>query len=135
VVIERPHRPEPRYVFRDADPRREYVTRVFTGGAGEYRQRQVTGRTSQDVGGPGSVPVPGFSPDRSNPPMTPPSRAVPSPPLGEDGYRDQDGTKDTRRRRLQPDTPATPKAMRPPEPQPRQEPKSTGEPELRRRKP
>ena len=135
VVIERPHRPEPRYVFRDADPRREYVTRVFTGGAGEYRQRQVTGRTSQDVGGPGSVPVPGLSPDRSDRRMAPPSRAVPSPSLGEDGYRDQDRTKDTGRRRLQPDTPATPKTMRPPEPQPRQEPKSTGEPELRRRKP
>jgi hypothetical protein len=135
VVIERPHQPEPRYVFRDADPRREYVTRVYTGGAGEYRQRQVTGRTSHDVGGPGSVPVPGRSPVRSNPRMAPSLRPVPSPSLGDEGNTGQGTTKDTRRRRLQPDTHATPKTVRPSEPPPRQEPKSTGEPELRRRKP
>jgi hypothetical protein len=135
VVLQRPHRPEPRYVFRDADPRREYVTRVYTGGAGEYRQRQVTGRTSRDVGGPGSVPVPGLSPDRSNPGMAPRLRAAPSPTPGDEESADAGETKDTRRRRLQPDTHATPKAVRPSEPRQRQEPKSTGEPELRRRKP
>jgi hypothetical protein len=133
VVVERPHRPEPRYVFRDADPRREYVTRVYTGGASEYRQRQVTNRTSRDVGGPGSVPVPGLSPDRSVPRMAPSLRPVPSPSLGED---DNPGVrKDTRRRRLEPDTHATPNSVRPTEPRQRPEPKSTGEPELRRRKP
>jgi hypothetical protein len=129
VVIERPRRPEPRYVFRDADPEREYVTRVPTAGAGEYRQRQAAGRTSRDVGGPGSVPVPGFSSDRRAPRM-PPLRAVPSRPLvGEDKG------KDVRRRRPSADTPATPRTVRPSERQPRKEPRSTGEPELRRRKP
>jgi len=131
VVIERPHRPEPRYVFRDADPRREYVTRVYTGAGGEYRQRQVTGRTSRDVGGPGSVPVPGLAPDRSPSHTAPQLRPAPSPPLGEDPGE----TKDVRRRRLQPDTHPAPKTVKPSEPRQGQEPKSTGEPELRRRKP
>jgi len=130
VVIERPRRPEPRYVFRDADPEREYVTRVTTSGGGEYRQRQATGRTSRDVGGPGSVPAPGVSSGRPVPRIAPPLRAVPSRPLVDD--RDD---KDTRRRRTQPDTDATPKTVRPSERKPRQEPQSTGEPELRRRKP
>jgi hypothetical protein len=129
VVVERPRRPEPRYVFRDADPDREYVTRVPTGRTGEYRQRQPTGRTSRDVGGPGSVPVPGLAPDRSAPRMATPLGVPPAPVPGEDAI------KDTRRRRLQPDTPATPRTARPSERRRREEPQSTGEPELRRRKP
>jgi hypothetical protein len=130
VVIERPRRPEPRYVFRDADPDREYVTRVTTGRAGEYRRRETLGRTSRDVGGPGSVPAPGLLPDRRTPRVAPPLRAVPSRPLVEE----REG-KDTGRRRLQPDTHETPRTGRPPKRKPRQEPQSTGEPELRRRKP
>jgi hypothetical protein len=115
VVVQRPHRPEPRFVFRDTDPDREYVTRVATGGAGAYRQRQPTGRTSRDVGGLGSVPVPGRSAERPGVRPEPPLRAS-TPPVDGD-----EPVKDTRRRRLQP-------AERP-------EPRSTGEPELRRRKP
>ena len=74
VVIEHAHRPEPRFVFRDADRDREYVTRVTTGGGGEYRYRQSAGRTSRDVGGRGAVPVPGLSSDRRAPAMAPPLR-------------------------------------------------------------
>jgi hypothetical protein len=130
VVIEHSHRPEPRFVFRDADEEREYVTRVTTGGGGQYRYRQSAGRTSRDVGGRGAVPVPGLSADRNAARMAPSLRAVPSPPaVGEND------TKDVRRRRIQSDTPAKPPTAKPSErPRPR-EPKSTGEPELRRRKP
>ena len=130
VVIARPRRPEPRFVFRDADSERDFVTRVTPGRGGEYRQRQATGRTSRDVGGRGTVPVPGLSSERPTVPTAPPLRAAPSPPPTGEG-----GDKDTRRRRLQPDTPATPKTVRPSDPEPQQAPRSTGEPELRRRKP
>ena len=142
VVVQRPPRPAPRYVFRDADPDREYVTRVRSSGSDEHRRRHTFGRTSRDFGGRGSVPAPGLSAGRSSAPtMAPPPRAVP-PPRTRDG--DQD--KDVRRRRPRPDTPAaTPKGITPPdrerrpEPEPaakpRSEPRSTGEPELRRRKP
>jgi Domain of unknown function (DUF4384) len=130
VVIEHSHRPEPRFVFRDADREREYVTRVTTGGAGAYRYRQAAGRTSRDVGGRGSVPVPGLASDSPAPRMAPAVRPVPSPPaVGEN-----DG-KDTRRRRIQPDTPAMAPTAKPSERERPREPKSTGEPELRRRKP
>ena len=55
VVIVRPYRPAPRYVFKDYDGRDDYVTRVVSRG----RDRQYDGgRTSADVGGRGSVPVP-----------------------------------------------------------------------------
>ena len=130
VVIERPRTPEPRYVFRDASSEREYVTRVAPSSAGEYRQRQVTGRTSRDVGGPGSVPVPGLSPDRSAGRPGPALRAVPAPPPVDDSAE-----RDARRRRVQPDTPAAGPRVRPSERKPREQPQSTGEPELRRRKP
>jgi Domain of unknown function (DUF4384) len=131
VVIEHAHRPEPRFVFRDADPDREYVTRVTTGGSGEYRYRQAAGRTSRDVGGRGAVPVPGLSSDRATPRTAPSLRAVPSPPAA---AREKD-TKDTRRRRIQSDTPSKPPTVKPSERERPREPQSTGEPELRRRKP
>jgi hypothetical protein len=131
VVIEHAHRPEPRFVFRDADREREYVTRVTTGGGGEYRYRQAAGRTSRDVGGRGAVPVPGLSSDRAAPRTAPSLRAVPSPPPA---AREND-TKDTRRRRIQSDTPSKPPTVKPSERERPREPKSTGEPELRRRKP
>jgi len=130
VVVEHAHRPEPRFVFRDADGDREYVTRVTTGGGGEYRYRQSAGRTSRDVGGRGAVPVPGLSSDRRAPAMAPPLRVTPAPPA----VREND-VKDTRRRRIKSDTPAKPPTVKPSEPERPREPKSTGEPELRRRKP
>lgn len=54
AYVGRPYRPGPRYVFKDSDPRNDYVTRVA--------QRPRTGgpvrRTSDDVGGRGSIPTP-----------------------------------------------------------------------------
>lgn len=127
VVVERPRHPEPRYVFRDADPDREYVTRVTPGGADGYRQRRPTGRTSRDVGGQGSVPVPGLSSRRPGSRVTPPARSAPSRPP-----RDEPVGEDVRRRRrLDTDSQPAPRPVRPSEPEPR----STGEPELRRRNP
>ena len=144
VVIEHAHRPEPRFVFRDAGGDREYVTRVTTGG-GEYRARQSAGRTSRDVGGRGAVPAPGLSAERRapTPSMAPPLRVTPSPPAVREGRESEapkGEVKDTRRRRNQPDTPAKNPAAKPPTVKPSaperpREPKSTGEPELRRRKP
>jgi hypothetical protein len=136
VVMSRPARPGPRYVFRDADPRREYVTRVQGSGTVERRGAEA-GRTSQDVGGRGSVPAPAMSSARPAPRMAPPLRAIPSrPPVGEGNLE--------RRRRTEPSAPQmAPKGLRPtedsrraePVAKPQREPRSTGEPELRRRKP
>jgi uncharacterized protein DUF4384 len=137
VVVTRPVRPGPRFVFRDADPRNEYVTRM-RGGAPVERRGETSGRTSQDVGGPGSVPAPSMSSARPTPRMAPPLKAVPSrPPLGDDQAEG--------RRRTEPVAPdAAPKGLKPaednrrrpkPSATPRREPRSTGEPELRRRRP
>jgi hypothetical protein len=135
VVVSRPLRPGPRYVFRDADPRRAYVTRIQD----SERQRRDEGeaRTSRDVGGRGVVPAPAMSSARPTARIAPPLRAIPSrPPAGEG--------RPEGRRRSEPEAPsAAPKGLRPtegdrhPEPaaQPQREPRSTGEPELRRRKP
>jgi Domain of unknown function (DUF4384) len=143
IVVERPARLAPRYVFRDADPRREYVTRVKGGGALEYRRREDGGRTSRDIGGRGSVPAPAISSPRDAPRMAPPLRAVPSrPPIGRDTPLGDD--RERTRRRQEPATPqAVPKRLQPTDDNRRRappinakpEPQSTGEPELRRRKP
>jgi uncharacterized protein DUF4384 len=53
VVAPRPLHPGPRYVFRDADPASEYVTRL------QRRRGDEETRTSEDVGGHGAVPAPG----------------------------------------------------------------------------
>jgi hypothetical protein len=137
IVMSRPARPGPRYVFRDADPRIEYVTRVQGGAAAERRRGEEAGRTSQDIGGRGSVPAPSMSSARPTPRLTPSLRAIPSrPPVGEG--------KPEGRRRTEPAGPqAAPKGLRPaedtrrtaPAAKPPREPQSTGEPELRRRKP
>jgi hypothetical protein len=68
VVVVRPRRPEPRYVFVDNNGGRDYVTRIptrprrdegvgggTTGGGGE----QMRPRRGVDVGGQGSIPIPG----------------------------------------------------------------------------
>jgi hypothetical protein len=140
VVMSRPARPGPRYVFRDADPRREYVTRVQGSAAMERRHGEEARRTSQDVGGRGSVPAPATSSARPTPRMAPPIRAIPSRPPVVEGRPEG-------RRRVEPSAPeaaqAAPRGLRPTEetrrvkplPKPQREPRSTGEPELRRRKP
>jgi len=136
IVMARPARPGPRYVFRDADPRREYVTRVQ--GTGSSRQEDEPGRTSRDVGGRGSVPAPGMSSAVPTRRTAPALKALPSRPPAGQGQPEG-------RRRTEPAAPsAAPKGLRPtdgderrrePAVEPRREPRSTGEPELRRRKP
>jgi len=71
VVVVRPRRPQPRYVFVDNDGRRDYVTRIQNrprrdqegGGGGEDQMRP---RRAEDVGGRGTIRTPGL-PDRRRP--------------------------------------------------------------------
>jgi hypothetical protein len=58
VVIVRPYRPGPRYVFKDHDGRRDYVTRERQRPTNEGRRVTERDRTSADVGGRGSIPAP-----------------------------------------------------------------------------
>jgi hypothetical protein len=57
-VIVRPYRPGPRYVFKDHDGRRDYVTRERQRPSNEGRRVTERDRTSADVGGRGAVPAP-----------------------------------------------------------------------------
>jgi hypothetical protein len=69
TVIVRPYRPGPRYVFKDADPRNDYITRVKERPRGQPDDRRPTierDRTSADVGGRGAIPTP-VSPGRRTP--------------------------------------------------------------------
>jgi hypothetical protein len=136
IVMARPARPGPRFVFRDADPGSEYVTRVRGSAPTDRREGEPAARTSRDVGGRGAVAAPSRSAVRTVPRMAPPLRAVPSRPLGEEESKG--------RRRTEAAPPQEkPKGLRPTEDarrpeavaKPRTEPQSTGEPELRRRKP
>ena len=58
----RPYRPGPRYVFKDHDARNDYVTRVAQRprtADPDPRRPMERDRTSADVGGRGSIPIPG----------------------------------------------------------------------------
>jgi hypothetical protein len=69
TVIVRPYRPGPRYVFKDADRRNDYITRVAARPreSGDDRRTPIErDRTSTDVGGRGAVPAP-VSPRRRAP--------------------------------------------------------------------
>lgn len=143
VVISHPTHPGARFVFRDAQPGRDSVTRVASSGRARDEGRGrggADGRSSLDVGGPGSVPTPGIEPSGARQAGRPPALS-PARPVVED-----------RNRVTPPDSEAPPKdpvdsapdRVRAPAPSPvrpspsvRQTPKprSTGEPELRRRKP
>jgi len=122
VVTTRPLRPAPRYVFKDAEPDTEYVTRLRQRESHELRRSRVDrGRTSADVGGPGTIPAPGVGVHS----WVPPALAEPQT---------------LRRRRAQP--PAEPSSVEAREPRKvptvkrgARNPQSTGEPKLRRRKP
>ena len=144
VVPVRPLRPAARYVFRDADPGAEYLTRVRQRESHERRRREGDGeRTSADVGGPGAVPAPGRAEPRTmrradeHGPVL--RRELPKPqdsaPAEE---RRAQGRTEKRREGSPPD------GLRAPDREPRKvpavqrgarEPQSTGEPQLRRRKP
>jgi len=127
----------PVYVFRDADPTREYVTRQPRSRDDDRRDAPGQGRTSQDVGGQGSVPTPGIQSlgRRSVDPGQPELR--PARPRIEE-RRGQAGE-----RRREPRVDDAPEGLRPaegerriaPKARPTKPPQSTGEPELRRRRP
>lgn len=129
VIADRLAHPGPRYVFRDADPRLPAVTR----GALERRGKEdEPGRTSDDIGGRGSVPAPRVQalrrPEADVAPELSPVR-----PLLDERRRAE------RRREAQPQgsrqgndsSRDVPDGLRPST----SEPRSTGEPELRRRRP
>jgi hypothetical protein len=73
VVVVRPYRPGPRYVFKDYDGRNDYVTRVAQRSRDDGRRAVERDRTSADVGGRGTIPAP-VSPRR----RAPETRAAPS---------------------------------------------------------
>ena len=150
AVVARPLHPGPRYVFRDADPRSEYVTRL------QRRRGDEQIRTSQDVGGQGSIPTPGVSAARGRTlgerirELTPGRQGIQERRREEQGQarrstqegqlrgseqerrREQEGQKrpeqEGRRRESEGERRLAP-ANRPSSP-----PQSTGEPELRRRR-
>jgi Domain of unknown function (DUF4384) len=158
AVVARPLRPGPRFVFRDADPGTDYVTRLRGAAAADRRRSESLGRTSRDVGGQGAVPAPSRSSVRPTVRRAPALEAVPAPapldddraagrrrirlPAAEEPPRGLKPAEDNRRRpepveddRRRPE-PAEDNRRRPePSATPRREPQSTGEPELRRRKP
>ncbi len=71
TVIVRPYRPGPRYVFKDSDPRNDFITRVATRPRNDIDARRPPerNRTGVDVGGRGTIPTP-VSPRRRAPEAT-----------------------------------------------------------------
>jgi hypothetical protein len=133
VVADRPAHPGPRYVFRDADPRQPPVSR------GEVERRrgegdEALGRTSRDVGGRGAVPAPGLPLVRRRAREAAPELA-PARPMPEERRRVErrrEPPAEPPRRRVRDDSAReVPEGLRPATGVPR----STGEPELRRRRP
>jgi hypothetical protein len=126
VVADRPSHPGPRFVFRDADPRRPSVSRVEP----ERRRGDAdgdVGRTSEDVGGRGSVPAPGRPSLGRRDRELAPGISPRAPVLDErraERRRGQERERDDSARDI-------PDGLRPSNTAPR----STGEPELRRRRP
>jgi len=161
VVASRPTHPGARYVFRDAEPGRDYVTREQRGGRthDEGRRRGgADGVTSEDLGGPGSVPTPDVQSPPGRPGDRPPALS-PARRIIEEGRRREPADSEARRTsdfQAAPEPRQAPDSERVSEPDRAREssrareptrrsvnpsvrqspsPKSTGEPELRRRKP
>ena len=124
VVADRPAHPGPRFVFRDADPRRPALSR----GQASPRGDDDSGRTSEDVGGRGSVPAPRL-PSLRTPDREPAPELSPARPLLDERRRVERRRAQARERD---DSAAEPPEGRRP---PTAAPQSTGEPELRRRRP
>jgi hypothetical protein len=118
VVVARPAHPPPRYVFKDATSGSAYVTRVP--GSADRRDPAETDRTrtSADVGGPGTVPAPDLAGKRPD--------AKAEGPRAFRRRRESGGTS------TQSPAPESTAVRRAPD---RGTPRSTGEPELRRRRP
>jgi hypothetical protein len=125
VVADRPAHPGPRFVFRDADPRRAALSR---GEPGRRPGDADPGRTSEDVGGRGSVPAPRLpslrTRDRAPTPELSPARPMIDERRRVERRREQGRERDDSARE-------SPEGLRPA----REAPRSTGEPELRRRRP
>jgi hypothetical protein len=143
VVPVRPLRPAARYVFRDAEPGVEYITRLRQRDSHEQRRREGDqGRTSIDVGGRGAVPAPAREPRATRQadehgPVLRRELAKPEDPAPIDTRRPQGQSGQAREG-------APPERVRPAAGEPRKvppvqrgagDPQSTGEPQLRRRKP
>jgi hypothetical protein len=134
VVADRPAHPGPRFVFRDADPGSDYVTRL------RLRQGDEQPRTGEDVGGQGSVPTPGIHPpgrrDLRDRPLEPSSAR---PRIQERRREQERRPRDADKKKED----GVPDGLRPsdgkrriaPQRRPTRPPESTGEPELRRRRP
>lgn len=130
-----PSRPGPHFVFRDADPERDYVSRA-PAPAEARREDAEPSRTSQDIGGPGSVPAPAAQSLQRRAPD--PDLRTGHPPAAAPAARE-----DERRRKPTAAPPSTPERLRPSDDdrrrgtaeRPARPPRSTGEPELRRRRP
>jgi hypothetical protein len=161
VVVSRPTHPGARYVFRDAEPGRYYVSRVASGGrTGDEGRRggSAEGRTSEDVGGPGSVPTPGTQSLGGREGERPPAPSAARRSIearrrleaSDSGPRRASDLQTTPQAGGSADTEPAPEPGRAPQASPDPEtnrrpttpsirqspsPKSTGEPELRRRKP
>jgi hypothetical protein len=130
VVIDRPQHPGPRFVFRDADPRSGYVTRVPGPPGGERRRAaedEERGRTSEDVGGPGAIAAPGLPSLGRNARREPVPELSPAPSLIEERRR-QEQRREQHRQASGDSTNVVPEGLH-------RAPRSTGEPELRRRRP
>jgi len=133
VVPERPLHPGPRYLFRNAEPGSGYVTRVpgrvETGGRRNYPDDD-RGVTSDEVGGRGSIPTPAVSSLRR------PGRTQAAPELSPARPLLEERRRDAERRRDQPDRAQDGGNARVPDGlTPAPAPQSTGEPELKRRRP
>ncbi|HVX89758.1 MAG TPA: hypothetical protein VG940_12570, partial [Gemmatimonadales bacterium] len=147
VVVVRPRRPEPRYVFVDNNGGRDYVTRIptrprredgvsgGTTGGGE----QMRPRRGVDVGGQGSIPVPGdprrrvvrgqndrpadqgqTQPERRRiEPQQRPGSNTPTDPQRPERPRDEGSTPVLRRREVPKDPPRLPDTRTEPRPEPR----------------
>ncbi len=135
VVAGRPLRPAPRYVFRDVEPGGEYVTRIRQRESHDRRlSRMERERTTAGTEAKGAIPAPGMSQVER---LVPRARDERGPVL----RRELGDTAPKRRPRAD----RRPAADRQPaEREPRkvppvhrgaQNPQSTGDPELRRRKP
>ena len=143
VIIVRPYRPGPRYVFKDYDARNDYITRVAERPRGTDDRRPVVDRdrTSVDVGGRGNVPAP-VSPRRRSPEATSPGATRPNgtdrrPVSKPDGAQPSPDTGNEPRRRTDPDRTREPSGAQPApstgnEPRRRSEPDQTREPSTAR---
>jgi uncharacterized protein DUF4384 len=146
VVVVRPRRPQPRYVFVDNSRGRDYVTRIPTrprreeGAGGGGGDEQMRPRRSEDVGGRGTIPVPGDSRRRTErqPEQRPsdPGQAQPErrriEPRTEKPESRQPETRQPERRerpRTDPVPPGLNPQLRPPEETRRQKPERRMEPQ------